>query len=76
MGWGEAVRDAQIPVHAQESCRGFAADLLRCVTWMVFLWLEDYTDALWDLSEGMEKIWDPRTPCLMGTGWRFQSESF
>lgn len=56
MGWGEAVGDAQIAVHAQESCRDFAADLLRYVTWTVFLWLEDCAVVLWDLSEGMEKI--------------------
>lgn len=74
MGWGEAVGDAQIAVHAQESCRDFAADLLRYVTWTVFLWLEDCAVVLWDLSEGMEKIWDPRTAFLMG--WRFQPENF
>lgn len=69
MGWGEAVRDAQIAVHAWESCRDFAADLLRYVTWTVFLWLEDYTVVQWGFSEGMEKIWDPRTGCLVG--WKF-----
>lgn len=43
MGWGEAVRDAQLVVHAWESCRDFAANLLRYVTWTVFLLLEDYS---------------------------------
>lgn len=56
MGWGEAVRDDQIAVRAQESCRDFAADLLRYVTWTIFMWLEDYTVVQWDCSEGMEKI--------------------
>lgn len=74
MGWGEAVRDAQIAVHAHESCRALSADLLRYVTWTVFQLLEDYTVVQWDFSEGMEKIWDARTACLMG--WRCQSESF
>lgn len=56
MGQGEAVRDVQIAVHAQESCRDFAADLLKDVTWTVFFQLEDYTVVQWDFSEGMENI--------------------
>lgn len=70
MGWGEAVRDAQIAVHAQESCRDFAADLFRYVTWTVFLQLGGYTAVWCDFSGGMEKIGDPRAACLMG--WRSQ----